>query len=64
MPAELIHARFKGNTRAGRGFLKNHAERLALQTRMRDSVFFFIFELIRQIENGKDLFRRQIQQFE
>ena len=34
VPAQLVHARFKGNARPCGGFLENHAERLPFQKMM------------------------------
>ena len=64
IPSQLIDAGFKRDPRAGRGFLENHAQRLARQQGMVDPMPQLIFELIGQIEDSQDLLFREIQQFE
>mgnify|MGYP000438452824 CR=1 FL=1 len=62
--AQLIHAGLKGDTGTGGGLLEDHAKALAFQMTMGNVVLFLILELIRQIEQTDDLFRRAVQQLE
>ena len=62
--AELVHAGLKGDSRPGGCLLEDHAERFALQDRVRDIVLGLVLQLIRKIENVKNLLLAQIEHFE
>ena len=61
--AELIHTDLKGNTGAGGGLFKNHAEGFARQAAMFNVVLLLILELVCQIQNLIDILAGQIQHF-
>ena len=64
LTAQLVHTGLEGNAGTGGGLLENHAEALAFEMTVGDVVLLFILELIRQIEQTDDLFRRAVQQLE
>ena len=60
LPAELVHARFKRNTRARRGLLENHAERLALEDVVLHARLLHGLELLGEREDLVELVERQV----
>ena len=51
LPAELEHARLEGDARPRRGFLEDHAERLARENAVLYARLLHCLELSRQIED-------------
>ena len=51
LSAELVHARLKGDSRSRRGFLKNHAERLALENLVRHPCLLFCLEFLGECQD-------------
>ena len=49
LPAQLVHADLKGNPGTGGGFLKDHAQSLALQMVVGDAVLLLVFQLVGQV---------------
>ena len=62
MPAQLVHARFKGHAGTGADFLKNHAQGFPLQARVGNVVLHLVFQLVGRIEDVVDLLFCQIHQ--
>ena len=62
MAPQLEHSGLKGGTGAGGVFCKDHCQRFPGQTAVRNSVAYIVFQLIRQIEDLKDILGGEIQQ--
>ena len=60
--AELVDAHLERNARSGGGFLKDHAERLALQVRVLDAVLRLVLELVGEVEDLEDLLPREVEE--
>ena len=61
--AQLIHAHFKGHSRARGRLLEYHSQRLTLQICMRYPVLAIVFELICEIEDARDILGGKIGHF-
>ena len=60
LPAELKHARLKGNARPRRGFFKDHAERLARENAVLYARLLHRLEFFGKSENRLDLLNGKI----
>ena len=64
MTTQLVHARLKADARAGRGLLKNHAQRLAFEDVVLHAGFGFRLQAVSEVKQLRDFFLAQVEELQ
>ena len=64
MTPQLVHARLKADARAGRGLLKNHAQRFAFEDVVLHAGFGFRLQAVSEVKQLRDFFLAQVEELQ